>query len=90
MASRFKHSVEAEIKSGTAEVAKHRSRKDTKRWCGGKEGREHRGRWISAHSVVKSWMTKVCETCGKKLDHCWQIAWSKKLCICGFHDEAKR
>lgn len=28
-------------------VPKHRSKKDTKRWCGGKPGLEHDGKWMS-------------------------------------------
>ena len=53
-----------------AQVPKHRSKKDTKRWCLGKVGREH-----DLHKVPKTssydpdvvlWWTNTCKKCKKQ------------------------
>lgn len=62
------------------EIPRHRSTKNRKRWCRGKEGREHKPvcrkyaevkrdylstRWPDR---VRAWRVLVCEACGKELD----------------------
>lgn len=55
---------------GTEEVPRHRGKKkDTKRWCKGKVGREHD--WDVTEPVKLRWtnmtVTKMCcKNCGKK------------------------
>ena len=53
--------------------AKHRAKKNTKKWCKGVEGREHKpecqkgpeiGKWY-----LEDWRFLVCTTCGKQLDY---------------------
>lgn len=66
--------------------APHRSRKDTKRWCKGKVGREHAYRWILSPirfgTQPPSWWEELCETCGRKARWCTR---GFKECICGHH-----
>jgi hypothetical protein len=56
-------------------VPKHRSGKNTRRWCGGKVGREHK----STCMVKRTWNDKVrwyvlaCTECGKELDHYYPL-----------------
>jgi len=48
-----------------------RAKKDTKRWCRGKEGREHEaGEWVwrTFFSGYKSGELS-CKACGKRLEH---------------------
>ena len=57
---------------------KHRSRKNTKRWCGGHPGREHDYRWVDVQTLPNrgglfSWRrnerlvreASVCAACGR-------------------------
>lgn len=64
------------------EVAGHRAKKDCKRWCRGKVGREHEGEWKSLNEVRGFWSGRnsklantsqvfVCKRCGRHLDYCW-------------------
>lgn len=49
-----------------------KKKKDTKRWCRGKAGVEHRPRWRQcrkAHFYER--LVFACEACGKELDHWW-------------------
>jgi hypothetical protein len=58
--------------------------KDTKRWCGGHEGREHTAKCVAVeHAWVTrdtTWYNLQCVTCGKILDRYWPMGWdnSKK------------
>jgi hypothetical protein len=50
------------------------SAKDTKRWCRGKVGREHKPVCVDYNTLKNAtfydkWKTLVCETCSKRLDH---------------------
>lgn len=56
------------------EAGKHRAKKDTKKWCGGKVGQEHRFGWeqdrryyIGRESANVPWIC-ICERCGKITD----------------------
>lgn len=64
------------------EISKHRSSKNTRRWCGGKKGREHTPEcrdYGEAKNMAKDflgrqvdlyrgWKILICTTCGKELD----------------------
>lgn len=50
------------------------ARKDTKRWCGGKQGREHRPKCFQRTGYQGHWYDLCCTKCGKQLDY-W-IDWS--------------
>ena len=50
-------------------------KKDTKRWCGGKVGREHKpkcmpygSRFMSGMDIFKDWRVYACTACGKELE----------------------
>lgn len=51
-----------------SEIAPHRSKKNTRRWCKGHVGREHTPVWRNYKSYGH-WRMLVCTTCGKQLDH---------------------
>ena len=57
------------------------SKKDTKRWCRGVVGREHKPecRPYSDPPTPYSaaWRLLVCSTCGRHLDWWMPVAWSK-------------
>jgi len=45
-------------------------RKDTKRWCRGKEGKEHQpitSRWFNLPCDRYCWHRMICSVCGKRL-----------------------
>lgn len=46
-------------------------KKDTLTWCGGKEGRRHKPRWVSNRGRygTSSFYNLRCDACGKKLGH---------------------
>lgn len=45
------------------------SRKDTKRWCKGKVGREHVGVCMNRYEkYLIEWRELVCKNCGRRLD----------------------
>jgi hypothetical protein len=62
------------------ETGAHRSRKPTSKWCKGKAGLPHVGRWQEwDYSWMKLWnrppvMVSVCVNCGKRLDMMWPPA----------------
>jgi hypothetical protein len=63
---------------------RHSAKKNTKKWCGGKVGREHKPRWVSDHNKLYSSASIFeCEKCKKHLDYCWP--WGKSECKCGLH-----
>ncbi len=49
------------------------SRKDTKRWCRGVEGREHTPVCVpyKQDAIFKSWRNYTCSACGKVLATYW-------------------
>ena len=51
------------------EVAPHRSKKDTRRWCRGKVGREHVWETRHDHSMWLAFCIDRCAVCGKEV---WQ------------------
>jgi hypothetical protein len=67
------------------EVPKHRSKKDKRRWCGGKPGREHDPMWEHSKKTGGSpnsvcWLDYVCQRCHKCLDAFWRFeAWLQPL-----------
>jgi hypothetical protein len=73
---------------------KRQSKKNTKRWCRGKVGREHRMEWIhdkkhdwgQARPPESGWWTYRCAECLKHFDYCWPIA---QKCKCGQHPTRK-
>ena len=54
------------------ETPKHRSKKNTNRWCKGKVGREHIPVWIknNKYEFVKDaeWLDYACQECKKVID----------------------
>lgn len=66
------------------QVAKHSSKKDTRKWCRGKIGREHKPRWVSDHNKhYSSASIYECSVCKKHIEYCWP--WGKSKCKCGLH-----
>lgn len=59
------------------EGGRHRSRTNTGKWCKGKAGVLHVGRWQEwDYSFMKLWnrppvMVSICVNCGKRLDMVW-------------------
>lgn len=57
-------------------TAKHLSKKNTKRWCKGKVGREHQGEWVRYYELKHdggrmgkcNWRIFVCKRCQKHLN----------------------
>lgn len=61
--------------------ARPSGKKDTKRWCGGKVGREHE-KAVGTYAETKGWRDNFadwqnlyCTRCGRELDH-WVPRWS--------------
>lgn len=54
------------------EFAPHNSRKDTKRWCKGKVGREHVATWKNYLRLFRweTWYQLKCSKCLKVLEYC--------------------
>lgn len=71
---------ERHTKEPDAQVAKPKaSKKDTKRWCKGKEGREHKTE-VRSYKDAKGvkwahdgWFILICTACGKELDRYWPL-----------------
>lgn len=51
------------------EIPKHRSKKDTKKWCKGKIGRNHEG--VPTLVEHKTYVMLDCVKCGKNLNWWW-------------------
>lgn len=81
----------AEVRAAVAEAPKRApARKDTRRWCHGKEGREHapeivyHGLYGRACKWEESWSSdgirwrcehrETCANCGKTIRESWQLA----------------
>lgn len=58
------------------EIPKHRSKKNTKRWCKGKVGKEHQPVWVGRQDRLSIWLKYTCQECGKILDHWW--SWGRE------------
>jgi hypothetical protein len=53
------------------EIPKHRSKKNTRKWCKGKEGKVHQPIWEKNDKYSWSqsiWLIYHCKECGKWLD----------------------
>jgi hypothetical protein len=73
-------------------AAPHRSSKNTKKWCKGKVGVEHKPKCvdyadakIAAKDIngrpigfYKGWKLLICTTCGKELEHYYPFRQSEK------------
>jgi len=69
------------------QVGGHRAKKDTKRWCRGKVGREHEGEWKHHDEVThrrpgsrftaNCWIC-VCKRCQRHVDECF--SWMGNRC----------
>lgn len=60
------------------EVPRHRSRKNTRRWCKGVPGREHTPvckRAKHSWAVRMNWFQYTCTKCGKVLAEWYNIKW---------------
>ncbi len=62
-----------------------KKKKNTKLWCKGKEGVEHKLKCYPykailsfADSIFKDWRVLACEVCGKEVDNYSPTSWSKK------------
>lgn len=68
------------------EIPKYRSKKNTKKWCKGKVGVEHKTKWVKGSELkntnnrLKDILIRkpsvnrfvlICEVCGKELDWDW-------------------
>ncbi len=60
------------------------NKKDTRRWCRGKLGLEHRYHWQPKSG--SHWFEEVCSGCGKQRR--WCGGWFR-TCICGSHELKK-
>ena len=49
------------------EIPKHRSNKDTKKWCKGKVGVEHQLKCMVYSELLDTSRALVCTECGKRL-----------------------
>jgi hypothetical protein len=67
-------------------------RKDTKRWCGGKVGREHEPVWVKSNMEIRprpdneAWWDERCARCAKKFRACWKGWSAHRVCKCGHHE----
>jgi len=53
------------------EIPKHRSKKNTKKWCKGKEGKVHQPIWEKNDKYSWSqslWLVYRCKECGKEIN----------------------
>lgn len=70
-------------KSAVPEQPKHKpKRKDTKKWCRGRVGKEHKLEWKTYEEVKHSswcakgdsnWFILMCTVCNKQIEHCWSF-----------------
>lgn len=51
------------------DIPKHRSKKNTKKWCKGKEGKLHSPVWVKSTKYLNfDWLEYTCSNCNKVLD----------------------
>ena len=77
--------AERTVVADPPDIPKRGSRKDTRRWCRGKVGREHRYEWVESHrwaSGNSGWKDLKCVECGRLKDFC--SGWLSG-CKCGAH-----
>jgi hypothetical protein len=56
-----------------SEVPKHKSSKNTRKWCKGKEGKEHNPIWVDKSKYEFHYRYEyVCQTCQKILGSYWE------------------
>lgn len=73
-------------------------KKDTKRWCRGKVGIEHKKKWALNRRMDHSLTTKrpntcwtfSCTECGKEFDYCTEYLGRGGKCKCGHHGAARK
>lgn len=58
-----------------SEMAKHQSKKDTKKWCKGKVGVEHKPKCMVFSEMLDNSRALVCTECGKRLAVYLPIPW---------------
>ena len=76
------------------QVPGHRAKKDTKRWCRGKVGREHEGEWKGYDEVNNTTPSNasrhrnlrylVCKRCQRHIDYC--CSWFGTRCKNAKHE----
>lgn len=94
MSSENTNRRERSAKDPDPQVPKHGAKKDTRQWCKGKVGREHKPEWVRTHmgwpfhNDAKPWYTLACKACGKHLDRCWPWL-GEPECKCGHHEPAR-
>ena len=79
-----KKKVEEEVEKPVA------GKKNTRKWCKGKVGREHKLEWEKSSWGFSSTYVHICTVCGKHLDYCFESFWrfgKDKKCICGNHKD---
>jgi hypothetical protein len=59
------------MKEFEEEIIKHRSRKNTRKWCKGRKGFEHIGKWRMVQKHLFKMYEFRCIHCEKKLDYWW-------------------
>lgn len=69
-------------------------KKDTKRWCKGKVGREHVKEWrLNRRQILwpgrRGWYSLTCTACGREFDFCTDWTGKKGKCKCGHHGANK-
>ena len=50
------------------------NKKNTKKWCKGVEGREHKPECVP-HKSLTDWWLLECTACGKQLDYYYDSSW---------------
>lgn len=69
---------QARLMKDSPEVGKHRSKKDTKRWCKGKVGREHQLEWVGKDDGFRVEIIKICVNCKKEFERDYKYTiWRK-------------
>jgi hypothetical protein len=81
--SAFKRDVRATKDPALENQKPSPSKKDTKKWCGGKVGREHKPAWRMSGKIYSSMAIFECEKCKKQMG--WCCPWGKNECKCGLH-----
>ena len=77
-------------------TGKTRGKKNTKRWCKGKVGKEHQIVWIryvSIHNrpwVPENWLIQQCKSCKKTFEYCRSQMGSHKCQEHGVHHEVSK
>ena len=51
------------------DTMKHRSKKNTAKWCKGKVGKKHLTHWVHIYSSTFDWYELICTVCNKVCDN---------------------